>query len=319
MGDKTDDDRAAILQLIEDESAAYWHRNYDAWARCWVEAPYIRKAGWWTQGGITWREGFEEIAGRMKDSLGQPAPGRPAGIRRENISMRIGPDLAWMTYDEYWPAAGTDLPGLSRETRILERHGGQWKIVYACYLYRSLEHVVSALVRVNGDALVEWMNTAAEKAIAEGCGLAVWSGRLRATNRTADQRLQAAIRWAGQLDAGIESRCGTLPVVLEGGDGEPANVSWIIADSGLIHVSINDARLAEERLGTAAVVYGLSPAQVKLAEHIVAGHSLRDAAEKLKVSLATTRTQLERIFDKTGVRSQPALVRALLSVAAPVA
>jgi DNA-binding CsgD family transcriptional regulator len=77
------------------------------------------------------------------------------------------------------------------------------------------------------------------------------------------------------------------------------------------------ARLAEERLETAAVVYGLSPSQVRLAEQIIGGQSLGDAAERLKVSVATTRTQLQRMFDKTGVRSQPALVRALLSVAAP--
>ena len=112
-------------------------------------------------------------------------------------------------------------------------------------------------------------------------------------------------------------RRGTIPIVLEGGSSEPANVSWIIADSGQIHVWIDDARLAEERLETAAVVYGLLPAQIRPAEQIVASRSLRDAAGELGVSLATTRTQLERIFDKTGVRSQPALVRALLSVAAP--
>jgi DNA-binding CsgD family transcriptional regulator len=319
MQDATEDDRQAIMQLIEDESAAYWNRNYDAWAECWVQAPYIRKAGWWTQGGITYREGWRQIAERMQETRGLPAPGRPAGIRRENINLRVRQDMAWMTYDEYWPNAGTDLPGLSRETRVLEKHGGRWRIAYSCYLYRSLEHVVSALVRVDGHSAVQWLNPAAEKAIADGCGLAVWAGRLRATNRVADQRLRAGIRWAQNLDEGLEARRGTIPIVLEGGDGEPANVSWIIADSGLIHISINDARLAEERLESAAVVYGLSPAQVRLAEHIVAGNSLRDASEKLSVSLATTRTQLERIFDKTGVRSQPALVRALLSVAAPLA
>ena len=319
MPDTADDDRQAIMQLIEDESATYWNRDHDAWAKCWVRAPYIRKSGWWTQGGITYREGWEQISGRMRGLIGQPAPGRPAGIRRENVNLRIGPDMAWLTYDEYWPQTGTDLPGLSRETRVLEKHAGQWKIAFSCYLYRSLEHVVSALVRVNGRSAVEWMNPAAERAIADGCGLAVWSGHLRATSRAADQRLQAAIRWAKQLDDGIEARRGTIPIVLEGGSGEPANVSWIIADSGQIHVSINDARLAEERLETAAVVYGLSPAQIRLAEQIVAGHNLRDAAARLGVSLATTRTQLERIFDKTGVRSQPALVRALLSVAAPLA
>jgi DNA-binding CsgD family transcriptional regulator len=307
------------MGLIEEESRAYWNREYDAWAKCWVKAPYVRKAGWWTQGGITWRQGFDEIAGRMREQAIVPPPGRPPGIRRETINLRLGGDVAWLTFDEHWPESGTDLPGMSRETRILERHGGEWKIAYSCYLYRSLEHVVSALIRVDGGATVKWVNAAAEKALADGCGLAVWAGHLRATNRAADQRLQAAIRWAEHLDDGVEAKRGTLPVVLEGGSGEPANVCFVIADSGLIHISVNDARLAEERLATAAIVYGLSPAQIRLAEQIVAGHGLREAAETLGVSLATTRTQLERIFDKTGVRSQPALVRALLSVAAPFA
>jgi hypothetical protein len=78
MQDSTEDDRQAIMQLIEDESAAYWNRNYGAWAECWVQAPYIRKAGWWTQGGITCREGWRQIAERMQESTRLPAPGRPA-------------------------------------------------------------------------------------------------------------------------------------------------------------------------------------------------------------------------------------------------
>jgi hypothetical protein len=62
--------------------------------------------------------------------------------------------------------------------------------------------------------------TAARPALS--CGLEVWAGRPRATNRSADQRLQAAIRWAEHLDDGLEAKRGTLPVVLEGGSGEPA-------------------------------------------------------------------------------------------------
>jgi DNA-binding CsgD family transcriptional regulator len=38
----------------------------------------------------------------------------------------------------------------------------------------------------------------------------------------------------------------------------------------------------------------------------------------MKIKPSTARTHLERIFDKTGVRSQPALVRLLLLAAAPV-
>jgi D-xylose transport system permease protein len=39
-----------------------------------------------------------------------------------------------------------------------------------------------------------------------------------------------------------------------------------------------------------------------------------DAARREEVSLGTAKTQLQRIYDKVGVRSQPALVRALLEV-----
>jgi hypothetical protein len=35
-----DRDRAAIVALIAEESEAYRRRDYDAWERCWVQAPY---------------------------------------------------------------------------------------------------------------------------------------------------------------------------------------------------------------------------------------------------------------------------------------
>jgi DNA-binding CsgD family transcriptional regulator len=56
---------------------------------------------------------------------------------------------------------------------------------------------------------------------------------------------------------------------------------------------------------------------MRLAERIVAGEELPAAARTLGVSVNTVRTQLQRIFDKIGVRSQPALVRVLLSIASP--
>jgi DNA-binding CsgD family transcriptional regulator len=323
MSDAAEADREAILALIAAETTAFWNKNYDAWAQCWVQAPYVRRIGWWSLGGVTYRAGWDEIGKRMRDLMDEnPLPNSSAAeVRRENVNMRIGGDMAWVTFDQYAPVTGEqgmDMPGLSRESRVLEKHDGEWKIAYHCYLHRSLEHVDSALIRVGPQSTVEWMNEPARRAIEDGCGVAVWSGRLRATARTGDQRLQAAIRWATGLDVGLESRKGAIPVVLEAGSGENANICWVLADSGLVHVSINDQKLAEERLGTAAVIFGLSPSQVRLAEHIITGKTLRDAAERLSVSVATVRTQLERMFDKTGVRSQPALVRVLLSVAAPL-
>ena len=82
-------------------------------------------------------------------------------------------------------------------------------------------------------------------------------------------------------------------------------------------MSFDDAETLARRITGAQEVYGLSPAQVRLARLIVDGHDLASASELLAVSVNTVRTQLQRIFDKTGVRSQAALVRSLLSADVP--
>jgi DNA-binding CsgD family transcriptional regulator len=77
--------------------------------------------------------------------------------------------------------------------------------------------------------------------------------------------------------------------------------------------------MTQQRLDAAAVIYGITPAQMRLVGLIVDGHDLVEAARQLSISINTARTQLRRMFEKTGVSSQATLVRALLSVAAPVA
>ena len=72
----------------------------------------------------------------------------------------------------------------------------------------------------------------------------------------------------------------------------------------------------DRRLQLANVVYGLSAAQLRLAREIVGGLALPAAAEKLGISPNTARTHLNRIFEKTGVSNQAALVRCLLTVGA---
>src|SRR5436190_1537776 len=80
-------------------------------------------------------------------------------------------------------------------------------------------------------AAILWMNAAAEKELHDLRSLVVRTGCLRAVDRTSDQRLQAAIRWAGPIDHRHFDlpRHGALPIVLDGVRGEPTNVCWVIA------------------------------------------------------------------------------------------
>jgi DNA-binding CsgD family transcriptional regulator len=54
--------------------------------------------------------------------------------------------------------------------------------------------------------------------------------------------------------------------------------------------------------------FGLSPAEARLALHLVTGETLRSAAAKLSISYETARTSLKNIFRKTGTCRQAELV-----------
>jgi DNA-binding CsgD family transcriptional regulator len=65
-----------------------------------------------------------------------------------------------------------------------------------------------------------------------------------------------------------------------------------------------------ENLG---LVYGLTPAETRLAWLLVGDRTLAEAAAQLGITQSTARTVLKRILAKTGTRRQASLVRLLLS------
>ena len=132
-------EEAAVMQVIEGESAAFWQKDFDQWSSYWAHGPYVRIMGWWEDGGISVSEGWEAISTGMKKLMDEnPEPNPTAGlVRRENVNMRVSDAMALVTYDQYGLDTGDermDMPGLSRETRVLEKQDGQWKIIYVGWL-----------------------------------------------------------------------------------------------------------------------------------------------------------------------------------------
>jgi hypothetical protein len=132
-------DEAAILAVIEEQAAAFWAKDFARWADTWVHAPYVMRLGWSENGGVVSVTGWEAIGGRMKKVMADdPKPNpTPAKLARDQFNFRVSGDVAWVTFDQRGVATGEprfDMPGLSHETRILERHDGKWKVVYLGYL-----------------------------------------------------------------------------------------------------------------------------------------------------------------------------------------
>jgi len=104
---------------------------------------------------------------------------------------------------------------------------------------------------------------------------------------------------------------------LRPGGRQSVRVWWIIARSGKLFVAFNDPVLVRGRIEMAARAFGLSPAQQRLTTSIASGLALPEVAKREGVRVSTARTQLKRIYEKVGVRGQPALVQAMLNAANP--
>jgi hypothetical protein len=135
-------DVAQVLAVIAAESAAFWNKDFAAWADCWAHEPYTRTMGWWAAGGVTVVEGWEAQSAAVRSAMqASPQPNPTAArVRQENLNIQIRESVAWVTFDQYGEDTGDatmDMPGRSRETRILQRIDGSWKIVYVGWLLEA--------------------------------------------------------------------------------------------------------------------------------------------------------------------------------------
>ncbi len=99
----------------------------------------------------------------------------------------------------------------------------------------------------------------------------------------------------------------TVPLSMACDDGGEDALSCLVLISDPDHgVSLNRERLQE--------IYGLTPAEARLAALLAQGKHLKTAAAELGISLETARTHLKRVFSKTTSGGQADLVRLLLNL-----
>jgi len=317
----------AVASVIYAESVSFFAKDFQTFARTWAHSPPIRRLGWWTRGGVSDVWGWQELADLTRQMM-EESPKRNETADQllyENFVIRVSGDLAYATFDQFGIDAGEpgiDMPGRSRESRVLARVDGAWCIIYHTYVHQTTEPQRVPMIRVDKDAHVSWLNSGAEKALKDAAsGLRMLAGRLVATDERNNRRLKTAIAEASARDTTLDGGRAAVPIVLDlGDDSEVVRVCWVLTEgsgAGAVLVSLNNLTFAQEQLQAASLVFGLSPAQERIVEQLASGHDLQAAAGHLGISVNTVRTQLQRIFDKTGARSQTALIRTMMSVERP--
>lgn len=320
-----EDDRAEILALINANRIGIWTKNYDLWSSCFVHAPYVTRWGYNVQGGPFVRRSWDELARRAVSVFaGTDEMPYDANFAHEttveNLTLRIYGDMAWAAFDQQYPQSGHPGfrgSGLTHELRVFERHDGRWKIAVLGHMGNNGFHDGAAIIELGADGSVKWASAEALLRLTDDDDLVIRNSKLRARDAACQRRLSAALVWASNVDRGYNSGHGSLPVVHEVGEGLPTRVWWMQVEGGVIYFLMDGQGLTEARLDMAAAIYGLSASQRRLAGFIADGQSLPDAARQMDISTNTAKTHLQRIYDKTGVHTQPALIRVLLSIGVP--
>lgn len=317
------EDRAAILDLIHRNRITVWTGDFEGYQRCFVHAPYTTRWNASRHAGIFVRQGWDEIADRVRTSMADPknySASFAHDTTVEDLELRIMGDMAWATFRQGYPtlAEHHSSPAPTFEMRVFERHAGEWRIAFLGFLEADISRHNEPRLRLDRDGSILWRSDTAAPLLEAEDDLLIRNGKLRARDQHTDAKLQEAIRWAASLDDGVVPRHGERPIVKEVGEGIPVKLWWVIAEGAAIYFSFADPGLEERLLAKATEAFNLSPAQSQLAVHIVAGRSLAEAAAAMGITANTARTHLGRMFDKTGVRTQPALVRMLLSTTSPI-
>lgn len=166
------------------------------------------------------------------------------------------------------------------------------------------------------------LNRNAEKMLDAGGVVHSTQGQLRLIDQKADAELEKLLQTRLSSWASVSSRFTA--------NAKDGDVSWIVTvypiesepdwlrerkwPKALVIVD-SLATSDDEVSETLSRLFGLTPAENRVAQSLLAGNTVIETASKHSVSVRTVRNQLGAIFHKTGTRTQAELIRLLMGTA----
>lgn len=123
----TSTDETAIKKVITDQTDAFFAKNKAKWASYWVHEPYV---SWTAQGGadrVMTVSGWDAYSNMFEGYFSDPTPAPATTFLHENFQVTVLDEVATATYVQTRQRADGNLK--SREARILEKQGNDWKLV----------------------------------------------------------------------------------------------------------------------------------------------------------------------------------------------
>lgn len=117
-------EKTAIIATLNDETKAAFQRDYESWTKKWVQDPTITKTYInFPENSFTESIGWKEISGFVKTFIEEHPEPEPLPTLLNDVDVRLYGNGAWVSYEQQ-----DSVRGLKRETRLMEKINGQWRI-----------------------------------------------------------------------------------------------------------------------------------------------------------------------------------------------
>lgn len=188
----------------------------------------------------------------------------------------------------------------------------------------ALDHSPFGVFLLDDTGRLRRTNRAADRLLAGG-GLRVMGGRLIASRTESARQLEALIHAAASHDDAVRAGGSMVLRTVAGRTPLSVTVAPIRSEripvfdhrpSVMVCVTDPDAGavISEERVKG---LFGLTPAEARVAVAIMGGASAKDVALSLGVSFHTVRHQMQSMLEKTGASRQSELVAMLMRAVGP--
>lgn len=117
-------EKAAILATINNETKAAFSRDYEGWRDKWVHESFVTKTYMeLPDSSIEETLGWQEVDDFVRTYLEEHPDPEPVPTLVDDIEVRLYGSGAWVTFEQNDAERGR-----KRETRLMEKVDGQWKI-----------------------------------------------------------------------------------------------------------------------------------------------------------------------------------------------
>lgn len=213
------------------------------------------------------------------------------------------------------------LPHISRAMSLYARIGRLESTLAS--LDALVDRLFTPILLVDRTGLLRYGNPSGQEALRRAQYLVLRGGRVHPRSARQAQQFTDMLATALSNEQSTVAAEPSSSMRLLDAEGHAAVlvVQGLRGQANLIGMPHADAVLflirSDEKLPVNAarlqIVFGLTPAETRLAEHLLSGKNLSEIGEELKVGRETLKSQLRSLFTKTDTRRQGELIAILLS------